>query len=119
MMVFTFVRRCFFFQAEDGIRDDLVTGVQTCALPIWMDLSLFLLTSNLSEQLKGYCMAGWKIVQRIWNASGNCWLTPHFPTAIRSTCPCAADRNASGKSNIFRALRLQRPRGANPPKMIE
>src|SRR5687767_15208717 len=27
-------RRRFFFQAEDGIRDKLVTGVQTCALPI-------------------------------------------------------------------------------------
>src|SRR5205823_7120455 len=27
--------RCFFFQAEDGIRDKLVTGVQTCALPIY------------------------------------------------------------------------------------
>src|SRR5438876_8704982 len=26
---------CFFFQAEDGIRDGRVTGVQTCALPIW------------------------------------------------------------------------------------
>src|SRR2546429_7228799 len=26
--------RCFFFQAEDGIRDVAVTGVQTCALPI-------------------------------------------------------------------------------------
>src|SRR5438034_11744320 len=26
--------RCFFFQAEDGIRDHCVTGVQTCALPI-------------------------------------------------------------------------------------
>src|SRR2546425_8714681 len=26
----------FFFQAEDGIRDKLVTGVQTCALPIWL-----------------------------------------------------------------------------------
>src|SRR6266536_5019210 len=25
---------CFFFQAEDGIRHPLVTGVQTCALPI-------------------------------------------------------------------------------------
>ena len=25
----------FFFQAEDGIRDIGVTGVQTCALPIW------------------------------------------------------------------------------------
>src|SRR5258708_18803012 len=28
------VQVVFFFQAEDGIRDDLVTGVQTCALPI-------------------------------------------------------------------------------------
>src|SRR5205823_11536523 len=27
--------RLFFFQAEDGIRDKLVTGVQTCALPIF------------------------------------------------------------------------------------
>src|SRR5256885_9857962 len=32
----------FFFQAEDGIRDYKVTGVQTCALPIyvWVLLSL-------------------------------------------------------------------------------
>src|SRR5207247_7499109 len=31
----SFVCSCFFFfQAEDGIRDPLVTGVQTCALPI-------------------------------------------------------------------------------------
>src|SRR2546422_7754498 len=28
------MRTCFFFQAEDGIRDVAVTGVQTCALPI-------------------------------------------------------------------------------------
>src|SRR5256885_1816915 len=27
--------RLFFFQAEDGIRDYKVTGVQTCALPIY------------------------------------------------------------------------------------
>src|SRR5207248_8024873 len=26
----------FFFQAEDGIRDRTVTGVQTCALPIYL-----------------------------------------------------------------------------------
>src|SRR5260370_12468950 len=31
----------FFFQAEDGIRDSSVTGVQTCALPIWERNSLF------------------------------------------------------------------------------
>ena len=29
----------FFFQAEDGIRDHCVTGVQTCALPIFSDPS--------------------------------------------------------------------------------
>src|SRR2546425_6061872 len=38
MHMITFVlKSCFiffFFQAEDGIRDKLVTGVQTCALPI-------------------------------------------------------------------------------------
>src|SRR2546430_8965663 len=39
MLVFFF----FFFQAEDGIRDLTVTGVQTCALPILraFDRSLF------------------------------------------------------------------------------
>src|SRR5256885_3812145 len=30
----------FFFQAEDGIRDYKVTGVQTCALPIYADSKL-------------------------------------------------------------------------------
>src|SRR5260370_26312783 len=29
------IRYFFFFQAEDGIRDSSVTGVQTCALPIY------------------------------------------------------------------------------------
>src|SRR5699024_11703142 len=31
----------FFFQAEDGIRDRNVTGVQTCALPIFIASSSF------------------------------------------------------------------------------
>src|SRR2546422_10653457 len=30
----------FFFQAEDGIRDVAVTGVQTCALPILSDFGI-------------------------------------------------------------------------------
>src|SRR2546422_3467073 len=30
------IKNFFFFQAEDGIRDVAVTGVQTCALPIWL-----------------------------------------------------------------------------------
>src|SRR5690554_7013881 len=34
--VLMFLASTFFFQAEDGIRDADVTGVQTCALPIWL-----------------------------------------------------------------------------------
>src|SRR5207247_4789888 len=33
--ILTTLSSIFFFQAEDGIRDPLVTGVQTCALPIY------------------------------------------------------------------------------------
>src|SRR5688572_32058367 len=33
-LIFRFFFFFFFFQAEDGIRDLTVTGVQTCALPI-------------------------------------------------------------------------------------
>src|SRR3989441_4354312 len=45
------VRPFFFFQAEDGIRDKLVTGVQTCALPISSDNH------------------GWGKVTCVWNLS--------------------------------------------------
>src|SRR2546425_9268338 len=34
MTYYSYIYYFFFFQAEDGIRDKLVTGVQTCALPI-------------------------------------------------------------------------------------
>src|SRR5688500_19649882 len=34
---FTLTEFFFFFQAEDGIRDYKVTGVQTCALPIFLN----------------------------------------------------------------------------------
>src|SRR5438034_5126435 len=39
----------FFFQAEDGIRDHCVTGVQTCALPISERLSTDLTSLNAAE----------------------------------------------------------------------
>src|SRR2546421_9691747 len=35
----SFMSFFFFFQAEDGIRDLIVTGVQTCALPIYTNFS--------------------------------------------------------------------------------
>src|SRR3989454_9424089 len=41
----------FFFQAEDGIRDYKVTGVQTCALPISLDDFRALAEQNYGEKL--------------------------------------------------------------------
>src|SRR5690606_40056868 len=39
----------FFFQAEDGIRDFHVTGVQTCALPICRDHSPFVIDTQTAR----------------------------------------------------------------------
>src|SRR5256885_11029512 len=41
----------FFFQAEDGIRDYKVTGVQTCALPISLPLNVGSTLPNGSSAL--------------------------------------------------------------------
>src|SRR5699024_11523433 len=58
-----FYRRCsswrhhsslfLFFQAEDGIRHRNVTGVQTCALPIWTMLTLgnFVSASDIVREM--------------------------------------------------------------------
>src|SRR5260370_34234509 len=51
-------RFSFFFQAEDGIRDSSVTGVQTCALPISMhNRSVGRPASFTSSTLRRLCMA--------------------------------------------------------------
>src|SRR5687767_15340949 len=47
----------FFFQAEDGIRDKLVTGVQTCALPILPEITVRRMRidqHNIGAALQGY-----------------------------------------------------------------
>src|SRR6266496_5519044 len=47
----------FFFQAEDGIRDLYVTGVQTCALPI---LARFAAYAFCKAHAAGYGRLGWQ-----------------------------------------------------------
>src|SRR5699024_8097292 len=39
-----------FSQAEDGIRDRNVTGVQTCALPIWLEVDEDAMTASVSTE---------------------------------------------------------------------
>src|SRR2546429_6747731 len=46
----------FFFQAEDGIRDVAVTGVQTCALPIskWFTRYSAIARKRLAPRRRGF-----------------------------------------------------------------
>src|SRR5690606_40477577 len=44
----------FFFQAEDGIRDFHVTGVQTCALPIF----------TLGKYINGYFLSKFELIYK-------------------------------------------------------
>src|SRR5439155_11848440 len=50
----------FFFQAEDGIRDGHVTGVQTCALPISRPLEVRLSRHPKSRDLRGGRPLRWR-----------------------------------------------------------
>src|SRR2546429_3053354 len=52
----------FFFQAEDGIRDVAVTGVQTCALPIYPNDA----RSSVPHLLGGVRTAFWSSVVGIF-----------------------------------------------------
>src|SRR5688572_31213399 len=55
----------FFFQAEDGIRDLTVTGVQTCALPIFERL--------LKSRLEPVARRERQV--RLWRSLAVCWVT--------------------------------------------
>src|SRR5699024_11392424 len=48
----------FFFQAEDGIRDRNVTGVQTCALPIF--LCFIVVQPGMAQISPGKTVSGWE-----------------------------------------------------------
>src|SRR5256885_6865872 len=76
----------FFFQAEDGIRDYKVTGVQTCALPILRAalgasprrIVRQLLAENLVLGLVGGVVG---VLLAYWALS---WIMAHGPAEMRS-----------------------------------
>src|SRR5947208_16301357 len=83
--------RNFLFQAEDGIRDDLVTGVQTCALPIFADPG------------RGAANGG------VWRASAGVCDAAETCTGTSATCP--ADRSEErrvGKEGTGRSSRTDK-----------
>src|SRR5690606_40133985 len=67
----------FFFQAEDGIRDFHVTGVQTCALPIYLISRRWLRVNGWErrpvrdfirkQKLKQERQKYWPLILKAWN----------------------------------------------------
>src|SRR5256885_11836279 len=66
MVIFYF----FFFQAEDGIRDYKVTGVQTCALPISMTLAFASAYGGSTVVYTGTSLTAPQRVIRAWGVPG-------------------------------------------------
>src|SRR6266508_4576815 len=57
----------FFFQAEDGIREGHVTGVQTCALPISARERIFVRMAWREKR-----RARWEASREFWEAAARC-----------------------------------------------
>src|SRR5256885_5903654 len=83
-------RLFFFFQAEDGIRDYKVTGVQTCALPIYM-----IMTQAL----------GWALVDSLWQDA----LAAAGLAALLALVPVRAARIRYAFATLTLALMLALP----------
>src|SRR2546430_10324615 len=64
----------FFFQAEDGIRDLTVTGVQTCALPIFALGILGLFIFNWDRKVRTSKALWISVIWMILAASASKWL---------------------------------------------
>src|SRR5436190_21894342 len=71
----------FFFQAEDGIRDHCVTGVQTCALPISREFKRDTWTYRLKKCRSSECATMCWLPCSHWPTKNHC---VHRPNARRS-----------------------------------
>src|SRR5206468_7701779 len=99
-------RSTVFFQAEDGIRALIVTGVQTCALPIWLFQSLGRLIPVGTE---GIPRAGYSTD---WNNLG-----PRFGFAFRARRWMVL-RGGYGIFHSSQTLNTQNNLGRNPPWQV-
>src|SRR5207244_10138329 len=98
----------FFFQAEDGIRDDLVTGVQTCALPIFACPS-YSEVKRFQRHLATVTFERFSQVRRILAGADSALRTGHDPpidlgvTTFRRRSICRPDAGVPGLFGCGRA----------------
>src|SRR5688572_31960993 len=90
----------FFFQAEDGIRDLTVTGVQTCALPIS--------TSAPARTASRGCSS----------CATTCTTTAASPLP-RPDCPTRSEERRVGKSVDLGGRRIIKKKKKNNKKKLE
>src|SRR2546422_4616455 len=88
----------FFFQAEDGIRDVAVTGVQTCALPIYREERAQLVRADrLQRDLEDFAeQHGYGLVV-VWGRCGvvaGCCCRPGRPPPVTLRMRCCMSRCA-------------------------
>src|SRR5699024_11925778 len=89
----------FYFQAEDGIRDRNVTGVQTCALPISYRIQyadMLIRANNWNKALKTLQEG-----RRILSAAND--LRPNFRLRMARVLIESGDEDAAGRSEERRA----------------
>src|SRR5256885_5141458 len=86
----------FFFQAEDGIRDYKVTGVQTCALPIYPAVQ-----GGLAPLVAGLLVAGLGLPLRLSGlAAGAGFLTVLYLTGNLAFEPLSEIGRASCRERV-------------------
>src|SRR5256884_4534782 len=100
------LRRFFFFQAEDGIRDVAVTGVQTCALPI-----LVLASAALAA-----CVQGEQQSRSADSTARNLTLAPTESTAALKDVPAPATEAAKPAPEM--KAPVKKPVAAKPAPLM-
>src|SRR5258708_10808256 len=94
----------FFFQAEDGIRYDLVTGVQTCALPISRRPRS---PPTVSPRRTSACPSGPDRTTRTAARSAATGRQEGHPTASRPASPLIPPRLVESYSSSFPSAHQQ------------
>src|SRR6266550_5557391 len=100
----------FFFQAEDGIRDVAVTGVQTCALPICREI-------RKREEAEDFAARGGRTELVAQNRSEREMLEAYAPTGLDAAAlervirEIAATEGGRSIGAIMTALRARHPGG--------